>query len=187
VDAYLRPLKFWSRSISPALRGIAEKIIVSVREAANGLEEVWGPEARQQPGYRGSLIETAVCLNAAQAAFAMRQELELSGRWEIEVLYGVYNLYNHQVRMPNNPLAPPTEENVCLAHAPSNPKAFHALAVQMAEILQPMAGSPIDHLFPRLQQQMAGGGARSEGDSGAKPTPDVVHSGTGNGHGNGHH
>ena len=47
-----------------------------------------------------------MCLNAAQAAFAMRQELELSGRWEIEVLYGVYNLYNHQVRMPNNPLAP---------------------------------------------------------------------------------
>ena len=71
-----------------------------------------------------------MCLNAAQAAFAMRQELELSGRWEIEVLYGVYNLYNHQVRMPNNPLAPPTEENVSLAHAPRNPKEFHALAVQ---------------------------------------------------------
>src|SRR5262249_38332169 len=26
VDTYLRPLKYWSRSISPALRGIAEKI-----------------------------------------------------------------------------------------------------------------------------------------------------------------
>jgi carbonic anhydrase len=184
VDAYLRPLKFWSRTMSPPLRSIAQKIFVSVREAANGLEEVWGPEARQQPGYRDSLIETAVCLNAAQAAFAMRQELELSGRWEIEVLYGVYNLYNHQVRMPNNPLAPPTEENVCLAHAPSNPKEFHALAVQMAEILQPMAGSPIDHLFPRLQQ-IANEAAQRAGE--AKPTPELAHAGTGNGHGNGHH
>src|SRR5689334_12610184 len=63
VDAYLRPLKFWSRTTSPALRSILQKIFVSVREAANGLDEVWGPEAREQPGYREALIETAVGLN----------------------------------------------------------------------------------------------------------------------------
>jgi carbonic anhydrase len=182
VDAYLRPLKFWSRTMSPALRGIAQKIFVSVREAANGLEEVWGADAKQQPGYRDCLIETAVCLNAAQAAFALRQELELSGRWEIEVLYGVYNLFNHQVRMPNDPLAPPTEENVSLAHAPSNPKSFQALAVQMAEILKPLANSPMDSLFPRLQQQINAGAAqpRAEGDKEVSPAA------TGDGHNNGH-
>jgi len=145
VDAYLRPLKFWSRSTSPALRGILQKIFVSVRESANGLEEVWGQDARQKPGFRDALIETSVCLNAAQAAFALRQEIETAGRWEIEVLYGVYNLYNHLVCMPNDPLATIDAENVRLATAPGNPKEFHALALQMAEILKPTANTPIDH------------------------------------------
>lgn len=91
-------------------------------------------------GYRDALIETAVGLNAAQAAFALRQEIELAGRWEIEVLYGVYNLFNHQVSMPNDPTAPPSDHNVCLAHAPTNPRDFRALGLQMAEILKSTKG-----------------------------------------------
>ncbi len=168
VDAYLRPLKFWSRSISPALRGIAEKIFVSVRGSANGLEEIWGPDARQQIGYRDALIETAVCLNAAHAAFALRQELELAGRWEIEVLYGVYNLYNHQVCMPNNPLAASTDENVRLAHAPSNPREFHALACQMAEILKPIAKTPLEG-YPRLRLEGSNGHGPTGNGTGSHP------------------
>src|SRR3954454_24558761 len=42
VDTYLRPLRFWSRSISPMLRSLTQRIFVAVREAANGLKEVWG-------------------------------------------------------------------------------------------------------------------------------------------------
>jgi carbonic anhydrase len=141
VEAYLRPMVFWSRSTSPALRGIGEKIFVAVRGAANGLKEVWGPDALQIPGYREALIETAVCLNAAQTAFALRQQVELAGHWEIEVLFGVYNLFNHQVSMPNNPLAPASDLNVGLAHAPGNPREFHTLAVQMATLLQPGANA----------------------------------------------
>jgi carbonic anhydrase len=139
VDAYLRPLKFWSKTTSSALRSILQKVFVSVREAANGLDEVWGREGRQSPYFRDALIETAVCINAAQAAFALRQEIEVAGRWEIDVLYGVYNLFNHQVSMPNNPVAPATDSNVRLAHAPANPREFQALARQMAEILRPEA------------------------------------------------
>ncbi len=141
VDAYLRPLKYWSRSTSPALRSILQKIFVSVRESANGIEEIWGHDARQMSGYRDALIETAVCLNAAQAAFALRQEVEMAGRWEIEVLYGVYNLYNHQVSMPNDPYTPLSDQNVRLAHAPSNPREFQALSHRMAEILLPGKGT----------------------------------------------
>ncbi len=137
VDAYLQPLKFWSKRTTSALRSILQKIFVSVREAANSLDEVWGREARHSPLFRDALIETAVGLNAAQAAFALRQEIETAGRWEIEVLYGVYNLFNHQVSMPNDPLAPPTDPNVRLAHAPTNPREFQNLARQMAEILKP--------------------------------------------------
>ncbi len=136
VDAYLRPLKFWSKSISPMLRSILQRIFVAVREAANALDEVWGPDARHLPHYREALIETAVCLNAAQAAFALRTEVEAGGKWEIEVLYGVFNLKNHQVSMPVDPDAPVADEHVHLARAPSTPKDFKNLAVRMAEILK---------------------------------------------------
>ena len=67
----------------------------------------------------------------------MRQEIESAGRWEIEVLYGVYNLFNHQVTMPNDPFAAPSERTSTWLHAPTNPREFSALALQMAEILKP--------------------------------------------------
>lgn len=136
VDAYLRPQKFWSRSLSPMLRSIVQRIFVAVREAAGGLKEVWGPDARNMPGYREALIEAAVCINAAQAAFDLRQEVERNAKWEIEVVYGVHNIRNHQVCMPVDPHAARRDENVRLAQAPTNPNDFRALAVQMAEILK---------------------------------------------------
>lgn len=137
VDSYLTPVKFWSKSVSPMLRSVTQRIFVAVREAANGLKEVWGPDCRNLPGYREALIETAVCINAAQAAFDLRQEVERAAKWEIEVLYGVHNIRTHQVSMPVNPKAPRKDENVRLARSPTNPKEFYALAVQMAGLLKP--------------------------------------------------
>ena len=135
VDAYLKPQKFWSRSLSPMLRSIIQRIFVAVREAANGFKEVWGPGARNMPGYREALIESAVCLNAAQSAFDLRQEVERNAKWEIEVLYGVHNIRTHQVCMPVDPNAVRDDKNVRLAHAPTNPTEFHVLARQIAELL----------------------------------------------------
>jgi carbonic anhydrase len=142
VDAYLQPHKFWSRSLSPMLRSLIQRIFVAVREAANGLKQVWGPEAASMPGYRAALIETAVCINAAQAAFDLRQEVERNAKWEIEVLYGVHNIRTHQVCMPVDPNAARADENVRLARSATNPTEFRALAVQMAEILKPSANPP---------------------------------------------
>ena len=135
VDSYLQPLKFWSKAISPMLRSILQRIFVAVREAANGLDTVWGPEARQMPGYREALIETAVAVNAAMAAFDLRHEVERAAKWDIEVVYGVFNLTNHQVNMPVNPNLPVSPEQVNLAFAPTNPREFTTLAIRMAEIL----------------------------------------------------
>jgi carbonic anhydrase len=137
VDAYLRPRRFWSKSNSAMLRALTQRIFVAVRESANGLQSVWGRDAPTMPGYREALIEAAVCLNAAQAAFAVRQEVERSAKWEIEVLYGVHNIRNHQVCMPVNPTAPRSDQCVHLAQAPSHPREFRTLALQLAEILKP--------------------------------------------------
>jgi carbonic anhydrase len=146
VDAYLRPLKFWSKNVSPMLRSITQRIFVAVRESANGIKDVWGPDARHVPGYREALIETAVCVNAAHAAFDLRQEVERAGKWEIEVLYGVFNLHNHQVSMPSDPSAPHAPESVRLVYAPTNPREFFNLAIHMAETLKPesLRGRKVD-------------------------------------------
>src|SRR5262245_9581326 len=152
VDAYLQPQKYWSRSLSPMLRSIIQRIFVAVGEASNGLKQVWGPEAASQPGYREALIETAVCINAAQAAFDLRQEVERNAKWEIEVLYGVHNIRNHQVCMPVDPEAVRQDENVRLASAPTNPPHFHALAVQMAQMLH----APSDHKPASVNHQVFG-------------------------------
>jgi carbonic anhydrase len=164
VDAYLRPLTFWSKSISPNLRSVTQRIFVSVREAANGFEAAWGPDASIMPGYREALIEAAVCINAAQSAFDLRKDVERNGKWEIEVLYGVYNIRNHQVCMPVDPSAQRADENVRLAQAPTNPKEFHTLAVQMAEILMQHPSAAIattqpDRLAEGFSSMVDGGGA----------------------------
>jgi carbonic anhydrase len=136
VDSYLQPLKFWSKSNLPMLRTITQRIFVAVRESDNALKEAWGPNARDMPGYRAALIDIAVCVNAAHAAFDLTQEVERAAKWEIEVLYGVFSLHNHQVSMPVNPRSPVAPENVNLAHAPTNPREFQTMAVRMAELLK---------------------------------------------------
>lgn len=143
VDAYLHPLKFWSKSISVNLRAIVQRIFVAVREAANALEQVWGPEARDQPGYREALIETAVCINAAQAAYNLHLEVERAGKWEIEVLYGVYNLHTHLVSTPGQTTIIDGQQTN-LAYAPTNPRDFNALAIQIARRLQSEASPAQD-------------------------------------------
>lgn len=136
VDAYLQPLKFWSKSTAPMLRAILQRIFVSVREGANGLEQVWGHDARKHPNFREALIEVAVCLNAAQSAFALRQEVEKAAKWEIEVLYGVYNLFTHRVSLPLHPGAGANDLDVLLSYAPTNPREFNTLAIHVSEFLK---------------------------------------------------
>lgn len=140
VNTYLRPHEFWSPSTTPALQDIQQKIFVAVRESAGGLTQVWGPAGREKPGYRAALIEAAVCLNAAHAAYALRRELERTGHQEVEVFYGIYDLQTCQVGLPHSPLAHASDQDARLAPAPTDPHAFHSLAVQMAEVLRPTAG-----------------------------------------------
>ncbi len=140
VDCYLRPDQFWSEAISPMLRSIIHRIFVAVRESDNALKQSWGPDARDQPGYREALIDVAVCVNAAHAAFDLRLEVERAKKVDIKVLYGVFSLRNNQVSMPVDPWAPVGDQYVNLANAPTDPKEFKTLAFGMAEILK--AGSP---------------------------------------------
>jgi carbonic anhydrase len=117
-----------------------------VRESDNALRQSWGRDAPSYPGYREALIDMAVCLNAAHTAFSLRQQLEGAGNWDIEVLYGAYDVRTHQVCMPLHPDEPPDDpdpEHVNLVPAPSHPREFMALAAELAEVLRrPGPGKP---------------------------------------------
>lgn len=65
-----------------------------------------------------------------------------TAKWEIEVLYGVFSLLNHQVSMPVNPRAPVHPDNVNLAYAPTNPREFSTIASGMADLLKPASHTP---------------------------------------------
>jgi carbonic anhydrase len=132
VEAYLDPRKFWSRTHTPSLRLIFQKIFVAVRESDNALRAVWGKDAPQQPGYRAALMDLAVCLNAAQTAFALRQQVEAAGNWDVDVLFGAYDVRTHQVCMPLHPREAFAPDHVNLAPAPGHPRDFAALALELA-------------------------------------------------------
>jgi carbonic anhydrase len=141
VDAYLKPLRYSSAKTSFMLRSILHRIFVPVHHSANGLLAEWGPDAPNMPGYREALIESSVCLNAALAAYSLQMEVERSWRSEVQVLYGVYNLFTHQVSMPP-PIVGSNESRVNLAYAPTHPRDFDVLANEMAVRLRQHQAPP---------------------------------------------
>ncbi len=142
VEAYLKPLKYSSAKTSVMLRSILHRLFVPVHQAANGLLAEWGPGAPHMPGYREALIESSVCMNTALAAYSLQLEVERGWRSEIQVLYGVYNLFTHHVSMPPSFHGHGEESQVNLAYAPTHPREFDLLALEMASRLKPQPGTP---------------------------------------------
>ena len=145
VDAYLNPAKYSSARTTYMLRSILHRIFVPVHQAAMGLEKVWGPNASEMPDYRTAMIETSVCLNAAHAAYNLYVEAERSWKSDVLALFGCYNLQSHQVSMPPKSFRDMNEvdePHVNLAYAPTHPREFEALALNMAELLRPPTKPP---------------------------------------------
>jgi carbonic anhydrase len=169
VDAFLEPRDLWTTPSSPALRSIIQRIFVAVCEANHGLRHVYGTGVSELPEYRQMLIDAGVCVNAAQAAYDLRQVVEHSGKHHIEVFYGVFNILTHQVMMPVDPRAPFAPEAVNLAPAPTSPVQFQDLAIQMAEILKP------ESLASGKAKAHSGGRHTSKEGKGAKGDGLILH------------
>ena len=105
---------------------------------------------RMMPGYREALIESRrSALNAAQAAYDLRLEVERAGKWEIEVLYSIYDTRTHRVNMPFDPSTGQPTTDIGLAKAPTNPRDFTNLAVQIAKTLKPGDGPSAERNGPQ--------------------------------------
>ncbi|MCY1309860.1 hypothetical protein D9M70_599990 [compost metagenome] len=81
---------------------------------------MYGTEVVRRPGYRTTLIEVAIALNAALTGYGMRSRLNLAAGGEIEVVYGVYLLEERLVWSPRgeNP------DWFHLSAAPTDPDEF---------------------------------------------------------------
>ena len=97
VDTYLNPWAYLAKVPSAPLRSIVDRIFVPVRKAASALQAVWGAGAAGMPDFRDALVETAVFVNAAQAAYNLRLEMHAEGHDHVQVLYCVFDLLTHRL------------------------------------------------------------------------------------------
>jgi carbonic anhydrase len=138
VDAYLEPQRLAMGNTSFVVRSVLDHIFVPVHHAARGLSAAWGPRANELPGYRKALIESAVCLNAATAAYNIRVGNHQLRHSDMRVLYGVYDLQTHRVRAPANEATGHNSDlPIRLTDAPADVSEFESLAFKIADRLKP--------------------------------------------------
>ena len=129
--AGLSPRRYPSIASSHPLRSIVDRIFVAVRGGAESIREAWGDDVIRRPGYRAALTEVSVALNAALAAFTLRQELRGKRAADLEAVYGIYDLATRRVA---DPAADPAGDAVGtrLADAPSDSADFGQLGGRVA-------------------------------------------------------
>jgi carbonic anhydrase len=91
VDVYLSPSNFSEIAFSHPVRTLVDRILLSVRKAARGLESVVGTRVQKDKRYRDWLSTTACYLNAAVTACDVQREIEKINH-RLSVCYSVYDM-----------------------------------------------------------------------------------------------
>ena len=125
VKGYLNPKGYSDIATSRSLRAVINHVMVAVRSAALSMEQVWGDDVADDPGYTAALSELAVYLNAGITAFQLRNELRPE---DPPVYFAVYDLASSKVGFP---VAPNGFESA-LRPAPTNPDDLVALGLEIA-------------------------------------------------------
>ena len=92
VETYLSPKDYADIAFTHALRSLVDRIMITVRGAANAIQHVCGRDVVQHPNYKAGLNDVAVYLNAAITALDLRREVAALRTDSIRVVYGVYDL-----------------------------------------------------------------------------------------------
>jgi carbonic anhydrase len=134
VDAFREPTKYLQFASSHPLRAVVDRAFLSVRAAHQALVTVYGSKVEGHTHYRRVLRETAVPLNAAMTAAAVKYEF--AGRLgpSLGVVYGVYDLVSRRVHVP---LERDEGIEVRLAPPPGDDAGFEQLGLLFA------AGKPV--------------------------------------------
>ena len=97
VEAYLSPKQLLSENGSRSLRAVVAHIAAAVRTSVVTLEQVYGMEVHQNPGYKAALAELAVPVNAAVNAYYLRKELDPRPDAGYQVVFSVFDLMSGEV------------------------------------------------------------------------------------------
>jgi carbonic anhydrase len=130
VDAYLRPVNYLEFASSHPLRSVVNSLFPAVCAGAAALSRFYGEGVARQPGYRSALIETAVTVNAALAAFMLRQEFAEACAKGLQVVFGIYDLVTRRVGVP---LADPSgaDRELHLIEPPRNAEESRVMGAQL--------------------------------------------------------
>ena len=123
VDVHLEPAKYLQLMTNKDLRAIVDRTLVVIELGATWLERVHGTKVFRRPGYRATLIEVAIVLNAALTAHGVHSMLGLTSDGGVDVVYGVYLLEEHLVWSPT----PEDSDWFRLAPAPRDADEFVVL------------------------------------------------------------
>ena len=131
VDSYLTPGRYLTVATSHPLRAIVDRLFIAVRGAARILETVFGAAVSERPGYRATLIDLAVIVNAALAAYSLQEAMRMHRALDLQVVYGVYDLTSRCVRrgLPG----PGDDSDLGLEEPPADLEAFARLGTRLAE------------------------------------------------------
>jgi carbonic anhydrase len=146
VDVYLKPMRFGEIGFTQSVRSMVYRLLLPVRGAAGLLERGWGPDVATRPGYRRALVETAVCVNAAETAFQLGRQIAAHGESAVEVVFGVYDLVTQRVGLL---AAEGDTQSACLTPAPQGPDDFTRLAESIVRSapLREALGEPTGRLW----------------------------------------
>lgn len=100
VDVFLNPADYLPLATKHSLRNVLDGLLVVVQASAKRIQEVFGSDISQHPGYRKALIEASIVANAALAAYSIQQEFGTNDPEGLHAVYGVYLLETRQVWAP---------------------------------------------------------------------------------------
>lgn len=123
VDVFLNPADYLPFATKHSLRNILDGLLVVVQACAKRIQEAFGSDVSQHPGYRKALIEASIITNAALAAYSLQQEFGTSDPTGLQAVYGVYLLETRQVWAPRVS----EMKGIGLATAPRDAAGFREL------------------------------------------------------------
>jgi carbonic anhydrase len=128
VDVFLNPADYLPLATKHSLRNILDGLLVVVQASAKRIQEVFGSDVSQHPGYRKALIETSIVTNAALAAYSIQQEFGTDPTG-LQAVYGVYLLETRQVWAPRVS----EMKGIGLAAAPQDLAGFRELGTAILQ------------------------------------------------------
>lgn len=100
VDVFLDPSKYLGLTADHALRTILDRLLIVVHASASKLQQAFGSEATRRPGYRSTLIESSIVLNAALTAYTVQHALHDEEQAGLRTSYGTYVIASRRIWAP---------------------------------------------------------------------------------------